>query len=122
MNNIETPAEVKPVPPSGWPELVESPVFTQRRESSWFAICVEFDIAGTGPTEASALREMDELVCDYLNNSLAEGLPYDAVQRRLPLSDRLRLHAAVARHIVGKRRGRGRSVLFRPGMHSHANC
>jgi hypothetical protein len=122
MNDVDTSAGDGVGAPSGWPELIESAVFTQKRDSSWFAICVEFDITGTGATEAAALREMHGLVRDYLDHSLTEGLPYDVVRRRLPLSDRVKLHAARAWHIAGRRRGRERSMLFLPAIHSHANC
>lgn len=95
MPTLETPPADRSVAeaPEGWPEVIWSDVWLAHRGGQWYATCVDFDVVGAGASKTESLQEMSELADDYIDLCVAEGLSYAQSIRRLPLGDRLRLHA-----------------------------
>jgi hypothetical protein len=117
MSATDTPLRDAPVErPQGWPELITSPVFFVREHGDWHAVLVRFDIVGVGCTPAAAWREMDELADTYLRSCAEASMPYEDVERHVPLKEVLRLagHALVRRITHPRRQTRSHERFVRP--------
>lgn len=84
--------QTKALPP-GWPEVIVTRVWIGREDGYWFALSEDFDVVGQGSSPALAIREMAEMVSDYLTGCAREGIPFEQVRRRVPLKERVKLHA-----------------------------
>lgn len=123
MPTVETPPTDRPVAPvpEGWPEVVWSDVWLGYRSGQWYAICVDFDVVGTGASNGEALREMSELADDYIELCIAERLTYSESLRRLPLRERVKLRFTWLVSLPLRLLHRGKparegSVLLRPNF------
>lgn len=65
------------------------------REGAWYAVVLEFNIAGTGSTEREALQEMFDLLTVYLLSFVNDGRDYEDAIRRVPLPRRAHYLARV---------------------------
>src|SRR5687768_8960035 len=59
-------------------------VVSSRQRGQWYALAVDFDIAGTAPTEDEAKRNMGALVYTYLRACHEAGKSYEESQRPVP--------------------------------------
>ena len=57
-------------------------VAVTRHHGQWYATATDFDIAGVGPDEGAAYRNLIKLLTAYLRSYYDEGRPYvDAIRR-----------------------------------------
>lgn len=88
-----TPSPAVTEVPRGWPDVVPLDVWIVHERGTWYAICTDFNIAAAGKTRAAAVKELEELISDYVSIEVAEGRTYREALRRTPLPTRLKLHA-----------------------------
>ena len=79
--------------PSDWPKVVVVRAWLLGEGDRWIALAEDFDIAGQGRNEREAAENMGELLADYLNLCVSEGMSFAAAQRPVPLRTKLRLRA-----------------------------
>jgi predicted RNase H-like HicB family nuclease len=104
----EEPVGEQQIHPS-WRVPIDVTVWLIPEDGRWTALVQEFDIAGVGPTEEAALREMDELVRDYLQLLLREGASQK--QARRPISRQRRVRLEARRMVASVRRRMSREPV-----------
>jgi hypothetical protein len=75
------------------PDDFDFRVATKREEGEWFALAVDFDVTGKGPTRGAAVRQMGDLLGLYLAAYLVEGARFSDAVRPVPARMRLRIQA-----------------------------
>jgi hypothetical protein len=81
------------------PDEFELRVAVKREHDQWFALQMEFDITGCGPTRADAVRQSFELLIAYLHAHFEEGDAFADAVRPIPrgLRARIILESTIAR-------------------------
>jgi hypothetical protein len=82
--------------PAGWPDVIRTRVWIGREDDYWYALDADFDIVAQGDSPEAAERQLVEMVQDYLNSCVRDGLPYDQARRPVPRATCLRLDAEFA--------------------------
>jgi hypothetical protein len=78
------------------PDDFDFRVATRRERGEWFAIAVDFDVTGKGPTRTSAVRQMSDLLSIYLAAYLIDGVSFEDTVRPVPARLRLRIQVESA--------------------------
>lgn len=107
-----------------WPEVIRVPIWLVRERESWQALAANFDIVGQGASEVLALQNLQELVVDYLNSCIEDGMSFEEALSPIPAKERWRLE--FGRLLTPLRRLRHRWVtrdgLIFPLADGHAHC
>jgi hypothetical protein len=85
------------------PDDFDFRVATRREHGEWFALAVDFDVTGKGPTRSAAVRQMSELLGIYLAAYLIDGARFTDTVRPVPARLRLRIQVEDA---LGRALGR----------------
>jgi len=107
-----------------WPDVIRVSVWLVREQNGWQALAAEFDIVGQGASEGLALRNLQELVIEYLDSCIEDGMSFEEACSPIPTRERLRLE--LGRLLTPLRRLRHRWVsrdgLIFPLADGHAHC
>jgi len=81
------------------PDDFEITVAVKREHDQWYALLMEFDIAGCAGTRAEAVRQVFELLTAYLHGYFAEGAAFEDAIRPIPrrLRTQIALESKLAR-------------------------
>jgi len=77
--------------PADWPEAVKLRLWVVEEDGSFQALCENFTIVGMGETPQAAIRNVVEMLDDYIRCHLADGASWADVHRPAPLRMRLKL-------------------------------
>lgn len=83
------PEAVRPL--EGWPGQIDLRLWIVREGDDWYAVSRDFNVSGMGADERAAVDQTIELVCDYLDLCVQDGMTYREAVRPLSLRSRVRL-------------------------------
>ncbi len=78
-------------PGADWPNPIKISIWLVHEDNQWSALASEFDVVGLGATQKAALDNLGEMLSAYLAGYIAEGAPFRAARRPIPLRERARL-------------------------------
>jgi hypothetical protein len=78
------------------PDDFDFRVATRREQGEWFALAVDFDVTGKGPTRSAAVRQMSDLLSIYLAAYLIDDASFMDTVRPVPARLRLRIQVESA--------------------------
>jgi len=98
-----------------WPDSIKISIWLVHEDNQWSALASEFDVVGLGATQKAALDNLGETLSTYLAGYIAEGAPFEAARRPIPLRERTRLKfyqlvTAAIRRLPDGSQDRARSV------------
>lgn len=76
---------------SGWPDVIRVSIWLVQDGETWQSLAAEFDITGQGSSQGLALKNLQELVIDYLESCIEDGMSFEEALRPIPTRERLRL-------------------------------
>lgn len=97
MTTDDLPPDESIAPFAAWlPDDFELRVAVKREGDQWFALQMNFDITGCGPTRADAVRESFALLLAYLHAYFQDGAAFESAVRPIPRRLRLQILAESA--------------------------
>ena len=92
MPAMTKPAAEQPVKRAPeWPDVIRVSIWLVQDGENWQSLAAEFDIAGQGASQGLALRNLQELVIEYLESCIEDGMSFEEALRPIPMKERLRL-------------------------------
>jgi hypothetical protein len=76
-----------------WPDVIRVSIWLVQDGETWQSLAAEFDIAGQGASRGLALKNLQELVIEYLESCIEDGMSFEETLRPIPRRERLRLQA-----------------------------
>lgn len=105
-----------------WPDVFAVRVWLLPEDDNWVAVAPDFDVVSQGRDEALALRSLEGMLVEYLQDCCNDGLSFTAARRPIPLAERLRFYLSWTLSRPGKwlkRRRPAREGLFLPAVHGN---
>jgi len=96
-----------PKPDRSWQYPIRVTTWLIPEDDQWIALAEEFDVAGCGPTQEAAMRNMDELLIDYFGLVAEEGKSPADARRRISLARRAKLELGRLHGSIRSRATRG---------------
>jgi hypothetical protein len=78
---------------SEWPDVIRVSIWLVQDGETWQSLAAEFDIAEQGASQGLALKNLQELVIEYLESCIEDGMSFEEALRPIPMRERLRLQA-----------------------------
>lgn len=86
------PAAARTQKPADWPDVFRVAIWlVQEDDEQWQALAGDFDVVGQGASKDLALRNVQELLTEYLLSCAEDGMSFKETRRPIPAKEQARL-------------------------------